>query len=274
MKRKFKFTVIAVLAIAVVACVTNNESVNKQDRQDLEYESVIAELEALKSQTSLNVETRVAKWWKWLIVGAVDAGVGFGTANPGAGVAASALTFTMLQADSKAAEKPEGKYNPSIKPVSRSLNNLEIEGTKYGALHNQVIINLYQEHGESLFENTQEDLMGYINAELAQMRTAYVHRIIRLDDITPYLDEYVNAKSLDDFFKGLARLHPDKINELNVLKVIIEGFEHVDMETDNGEYATAAIRIINASDMSLSNKTALAEGISIANASFRLWNLP
>lgn len=74
------------------------------------------------------------------------------------------------------------------------------------------------------------------------------------------------------YITELKIIHPNKSEELDVLKVSLEGFQYIDPETDNGQYAKSVVTLIEDSNINPDSKNALISGVSVANASVRLWN--
>lgn len=61
--------------------------------------------------------------------------------------------------------------------------------------------------------------------------------------------------------------------ELAVLKEVMRGYEILDIENDNSEYAQALVDIVSKSNISAESKKKLLGAIAVANASVRLWNI-
>ena len=167
---------------------------------------------------------------------------------------------------------------PSLRASEISLTNLEIsEGNNDGEIHNTVIYNLYDRYGEEMFEFESEELLSLISTEVYNLTgSSPVSNDTNIEafaaEMDTYTSAYLRSNSVNDFVTELKVLHPDKADELEVLKVSLEGFQYVDPETDNGEYAKKVVTIIEDSNIDSTSKDALISGVSIANASVRLWN--
>lgn len=116
-------------------------------------------------------ETRIPRWLRLIVTIAVDAGAGFATANPAVGIAASSLAWTMLKSKKKDVAQKESSLNPSILSMTH-IKDKELgssTNSDMGYIHNQVLVNLYDKYGESMFDFSPYKLVNYINIEIAKI---------------------------------------------------------------------------------------------------------
>lgn len=138
-------------------------------------------------------------------------------------------------------------------------------------------MNLNERYGEDMFELPEESLIREVANEVAKLKGCTLEEAIGdIDDasaqIKIFTDAYINSTSIEEYTAKLKIYYPQKATEIDVLKITFEGFQQVDVETDNGEYAKEVTRIIDESAIPTTMKTDLKSGVSIANASTRLWN--
>lgn len=85
--------------------------------------------------------------------------------------------------------------------------------------------------------------------------------------------ELCNVDStVEDYFISLKSEFPEKEQILSIYEPIIEGLQTANPVEDNGEYVTLIMSVIDNSSVQQSIKEDLKSGLTIANASARLWN--
>lgn len=278
MKKSIFFSVLIVCAFILSSC-SSDEKINVVDEQTkTAFDDVKANVMALNVETFGQIrkpETR-ARWWKWLVTIAVDAGAGFGTGNAAVGISASTLTWTML--------KSENVKNQSIHPAEVSMEHIALEKLNYitsdidmGYVHNKVLVTMYEKYGESMFSFSNETLVSLVNKEVAaltgqelsslELQPSYV-----LSETKKYIDAFDPNGTIEEYFSNIKRFVPlVRHAELDVLEVVMDGLLQVDIDTDNGKYASNVITIVNNSNLTITQKNNIINGVSIGNASRRLW---
>ena len=303
--KKYLF-IAAAICVFVSSCAKNDSaSIEiKNEPSSNPYAELSAQIESL-NQDYLVPETR-AKWWKFLITAVADAGVGLATGNVGYAISASSLTWTVLKdvngksdssssstsssstsssstsssSTSSSTSPATGEFiKPSIKEVETSLVYLDVcDGSvNDGEIHNTVINNIYNRYGEEMFELESEELLTLVATEVAYLTNSTSSSVIAdidkaVSDMSVYTSAYLRSNSVNDYITELKIIHPNKSEELDVLKVSLEGFQYIDPETDNGQYAKSVVTLIEDSNINPDSKNALISGVSVANASVRLWN--
>lgn len=278
MKKSIFFAVLVVCAFSLSSCSSDEKLNVVKEQTKPAFDEVKASIAALNVETFGQIrkpETR-ARWWKWLVTIAVDAGAGFGTGNAAVGVSASTLTWTML--------KSENVKNQSIHPVEVSMQHIAVEELNYirtdidmGYVHNKVLVNLYEKYGESIFNLTDETLIPLVNKEVAtltgqklsslELESSYV-----LSETKKYINAFNPNGTIEEYFSNIKRFIPlERHAELDVLEVALEGLLQVDINTDNGKYASDVITIVNNSDLTTLQKNNIINGVAVGNASRRLW---
>lgn len=275
-----------VVFLSIVICVLVS-SCGKRIEADESLSNPYVELSTQIQGLNQNYITpgTKARWWKYLITAVADAGVGLATGRIDYAISASSLTWTMLKdlSDNSGSSStaPElGDRNTSIYDVDVSLTNLDVyeeEGLSDGEIHNIVINNIYNVYGEAMFELESEELLVLVANEVASLTNSNPSSVISdidraCSEVSVYTNAYLRSSSVDDYIAELKAIHPDKADELDVLKAALEGFQFIDPETDDGQYARDVVNLIEDSDIDDASKNTLTSSVSIANASVRLWN--
>lgn len=268
----------SVLIIALSSCTKDVQITEIPVVEDAAVENLKADLTSL-NETMFGESTVVtkAKWWKFLVTALVDAGSGLLTGNISIGISASSLTWTVLK-DVGVVKKNETSFNPS----SVSLTELKLEDDNEtilsdGEIHNIVLLNLNERYGEDMFKLPKEILIREVANEVASLKGCTSEEAIAdIDEASAqvkiFTDAYINSSSIEEYTATLKRYYPQKAAEIDVLEITFEGFQQVDVETDNGEYAREVTKIIDESAIPTTMKAELKSGVSLANASTRLWN--
>ena len=81
------------------------------------------------------------------------------------------------------------------------------------------------------------------------------------------------SNDIDEFINKLQLTSPEQSQLLEILNVILDGYDSLDVTNDNGKYEKSVQRIINNSQIPKSSKDKLNDAVSVANASSRLWNV-
>lgn len=92
-----------------------------------------------------------------------------------------------------------------------------------------------------------------------------------LSETEKYIDAFDPNGTVEQYFSNIKKLIPlERHTELDVLGVAMNGLIQVDVETDNGKYASDVITIINDSELTTIQKKSITDGVSVGNASRRL----
>lgn len=284
-----KMFAILMTLFTVISCSTNQ----KDDFQRIENEMVEITpdyLEVIDGINEINaglksVETR-ARWWKYLCTAIADAGVSLiPGSNVAAGISASTLVWGMLKEVKKAVDDTRAATEPilSLRDSSVSLTRLvdpdwnTYESDSDGYLHNRVIVNLYEDYGEALFDLSTSEFTDLAFAELARVEGREIeYSQSEMDEIYTSIDEYVNAfitsETPDDFFNYLKIQYPGKNGEIEILKAAMDGFMALDVNKDEGEYVKKVMGVVDDSNLNDDSKKNVKSSLAVANASTRLWN--
>lgn len=277
MKKYFVF-LFSCLIITLSSCTKDAQNTEMPVLEDVAVESLKADLTSL-NETMFGESFIVtkAKWWKFLVTALVDAGAGLLTSNVSIGISASSLTWTILK-DVCAVKQNETSFNPSsIALTELKLGNDGETLLSDGEIHNIVLMNLNEKYGEDMFELPEETLIREVANEVAELKGCSLEEAIAdIDEassqIKIFTDAYINSSSIEEYTTTLKKYYPQNATEIDVLEITFEGFQQVDVDTDNGEYAREVTRIIDESAIPTTMKNDLKLGVSIANASTRLWN--
>ena len=216
-----------------------------------------------------------------MLTAIADAGVGLLTGNVGYAISASSLTWTVVKDLSvqKIETKSDDETFCSVRDSVFAMSHLDIDGNDNndGVLHNQVILKLYERYGEELFKLPEEVLLQAVADEVALLTGCEANEVIpnvaeAKVEMKVYTDAYIESANVDEYIGRLKAVNPEKADALDVLKITLEGFQFVDIKTDDGRYAEKVLDVIDNSDVSPEMKADLSSGVAIANASTRLWN--
>lgn len=281
--KKLIYLVSTVLALAFASC-------NKNAGIDVETTKDSSELMSLKEQlialnTTLPQSQDIAvkaKWWHYVLVAAADAGGFFlgGGASAGAvavtaGCTVSTLVWNIVKEDEK--KETKGSDSSNFEPFNdREVALSCVEGV--GLIHNKVILDLYEDHGESLF-GYEDDVLLPLVAEKVSSEIESSQNEVSLsvqeqkDIVSATVNAYASSSTIGEFIASLELSAPEKSALLEVVSVILEGFDSIDAIDDNGEYSSAVQELISDSDVSEEAKEILVSTTSVANASARLWKV-
>lgn len=234
-------------------------------------------------------------WLRWLIVGAVDAVTGVATGNAAVAISASALSNTLIKDTESSTAKDTSteqstvstdaspsKMPSAINPSYISLSNISATeigystAFDYGYLHNQTIYNIFEKYEEEVYSFTANELVSVINKELSiltgesfellEAQNAYV-----VEQATLFAAAAVDVQDYDEYLDNILKITPTSMHsEIEALRVLLDGMQYMDIETE-ADYASAALTILDNSLLSVKQKVSLSRGISIGNASLRLW---
>ncbi|MBR1698658.1 MAG: hypothetical protein IJ714_02605 [Bacteroidales bacterium] len=267
----------------LVSCKKNSDKALETDSQS-EFTILKEQLVALNATLPKNDEVVTkAKWWKYLLVAAADAGGFFlgGGVSAGAGaVSAACSVSTLVWGLIKEERKQETKTVIGDVPVL-NFNDSDIaltcvEGA--GLVHNRVILDLYEEKGEELFIYDEKTLLPLVAEKVA------IETNCTLDEATLSVQEqrnivnktveaYFNASTIEGFIDNLELETLERAALSDIVNVILTGFESIDAIADNGSYSLAVQSIISESGISNDAKQILNSTTSVANASARLWKV-
>jgi len=258
-------------------------SCNKQQDTQLNSEE-LAGFESLKSElldlnnslpeTNLSVDTKSLKWWHYLIIGAADAAGGF---IPGGGVAtaisASTLAWTIID---KERHPKEEKTKGLSSLTTNSINSKDIalnfvDGD--GEVHNEVILSLYYQYGEGLFELPEVTLNSVISKKVTEF-TGVKTTITKtqMGQIQDVVNAYFSSDTIEEFVDGLACTSGQRKEVKEIINILLDGYSKIDPIEDCGRYSKNVSKAINMSEIPIEAKETLNNFSSVANASSRLWN--
>lgn len=272
------------LLFASCAKSTNGHLGDNNDNEA--YDSLKEQLVALNTTLPQRTEemTRV-RWWKYLLVAAADAGGFFLAGGAGTGAVAvttgctvSTLVWDVIKGESKSAINTKASLEDT---ESFSINDAEIalscvDGP--GLVHNKVIYDLYEDNGEALFDLSKDELLPLVAEKVSIESDCTIEKASllvsdQLDVVEQTVDAYVSSATIDEFVDKIKLSAPDKAVLLEVVNLILEGFDSIDAVEDNGRYCSSVQKIISESEISSGAKEMLVSTVSVANASARLWKI-
>lgn len=272
--RKLQFLA-SVLAIAVCFAGCNNETEELQTLSKNEVtaiENVKSEITALNAnyKSNLNPQTRMRKWLRWLIFGAADAaGAIFGGLEGACGASTLAWTVTKDEVASKQ-QTVQTEPASAIKP-----NNLsKVAVGSIGYVHNTVISNTFQKN-KDIYSKNSKDVLNLVFEELSSHTAVVLSKSQKADIVrkTNIIVKTFNInKSIEEYYNELITLttDPKQKEALKVCSMVLDGLQYVD--GNDITYINNVKTIINKSALNPVMKTILLNGISVADASAKLWN--
>lgn len=289
MKRINTFIVAAAMVLSFTGCsneVTGLSSLNKE--QTKEIENVKVELTDLNNSYKATAQTRgLKKWLRWLIFGAADVAGALGGGVSGA-CTASSLAWTVTKSETMA-EKPEQETATKTTSLtetraqviqlsdSADIKNGNLEGLDEGSmgyLHNKVISSAFIEN-EDICTKSNEEVMNIILDELKK-QTGMDFSESQRKEVMAYTTKIINSfdssKTVEEYFKELEAQTTDvkQKEALSICGMVLDGLQYVD--DNDTTYAETATKIIQNSSIDPEMKKTLLDGVSVANASAKLWN--
>lgn len=281
MKKSLFIMICASLMMLVSSsCTRTEESMSQIQNEDKELIALKNQLEELNSTLPDRVESTKAAWWKYLVVAAADAGGFFlaGASGPSAVSAAcavSTLAWSVVKEDMKTATRSFGESDQvSLRDPEIALSKVNGEGL----LHNKIIISMYNDFGEDLFSMKEDDLLPEVTDRVSQETGEVVSDDVLLtakqrEVVSKTVRAYDESDTVDEFIEKLSLSAPEKASLLELVNVILEGFDKIDPIKDDGKYNDAVMDLVSGADISRESKETLNSTTSVANASSRLWKM-
>jgi hypothetical protein len=226
------------------------------------------------------IEPTKAKWWSYLLTGLADVGGFFGAGGAGlekgkaspisAAVGASTLIWNLTKDAGYASSNSDPAYS-IINDAQIALSQVDGEGY----IHNKAILDLYEENGDSLFFFSIEKLLPLIYEKVAiESRSSEGTYATSKEDtriVNDVLSAYSSSTTIDEYFEKLKTISPGNDEVLDVLSIIMAGFDSIDAVANDGVYYNEVRKIVSHSAVSEETKEIIISSLSIANASSRLW---
>lgn len=264
--------------LAIVICLTgcNKES---EELPTLSKNEVAA-IESVKNELSeLNVtyrsnlvpQTRIPKWLRWVIFGAADAaGAVFGGVS--GACAASTLAWTVTKAEVSKVETTTTQEAPAS--AIKSDNLINIENGSIGYVHNVVIANTMVNNSD-IYSKSSEDVLDIVLTELGNQTGTVISESQKADIIsntTRIVNSFDANKTVEEYYNELIQQTSDlkQKEALEICSIVLDGLQYVD--DNDTSYLENATTIVKNSDLEPELKATLLDGISVANASVKLWN--
>lgn len=269
--------VIAMLLISAILCSCNSEQLcNEHSVQDdaIAIENVKSDLMQLNDSylpLSSN-QKRMPKWLRWLIFGAADtAGAIFG----GVGGACSASTLAWTVTKQEMSNTQNG--TSSTAHIATPLKSNYLQGITPGSagyIHNAVISSAFNMNN-NICELRDEEIFSVVFCALEKetgntLSNTEKSRII--DCTNTIINSFDVNKSVSEYIDDLIlqTTNQQKKYALDVCKTVLDGLQYID-DTDT-TYVKSVTETISNSNLSKELKKSIMDGISIADASAKLWN--
>lgn len=172
---------------------------------------------------------------------------------------------------------PEPLLEESVSMTNLKKEQWTGEGSSAGILHNTVINNLYHQLGDDFFAISDTVIIYGVAKEVSLLTdqdsiALYSAIIENLEIIRECVDSCKTNNSINEYIGFLKRKFPENSQQLTVFETILEGLQKIDPIENNGEYTDRVMRIIDSSAVREPIKRDLRQGLTVANASARLWN--
>lgn len=285
MKDLNKIIIITVIlfSLFVVYGCTNKQHNVSQDPEIEAINDLIHEIEIINNTyPSINTETR-GDWWHYILTAFVDGCAGllvlqipilqYQTLT--CAILASNIFYERLPNVCSAESSPLRDDEVALTYIDNEL--WTGEGSRSGYLHNRVIFNLYETHGDEFFSLPEEEMALLVSEEVSLLTgedadLLYAATIDNMSIINRCVELCNVDSTVEDYFISLKNEFPEKEQILSIYEPIIEGLQTANPVEDNGEYVTLIMSVIDNSSVQQSIKEDLKSGLTIANASARLWN--
>lgn len=140
-----------------------------------------------------------------------------------------------------------------------------------GAIHNAAILSTFIQNNQNYSNTTQ-----LVESTLSSLKKLGVNTSgVNISQLAINVDKYF--QDIDDpddhvVFERLRKLDPNRTDELNVLENYFSNVQYLDNLYDITEFTDNYVHIIDKSKISYTAKSNIISNISIAPASFNLWN--
>lgn len=272
-----KKTNVFIIAIAMVLTFTgcNNEvtglpSLSKEQTEAIE--NVKVELGNLNDSYKDSQTRGLKKWLRWLIFGAADVAGALGGGVSGA-CAASTLAWTVTKEEKVAETRAQFTRIDDIADL-KDENLAGLDEGSMGYTHNKVISSAFK-NNEDICTKSKEEILAIVLDELKKQTGTELSENQKkevMEYTTKILNSFDSNKTVEEYFKELEAQTTDvqQKEALNICSMVLDGLQYVD--DSDVTYAETATKIIQKSSLSLDLKKTLIDGISVANASAKLWN--
>lgn len=272
-KLNFLSGVLAIV-ICLTGCSKESEDLSRLSKND------VAAIETVKNELSeLNVvyknnfapQTRMPKWLRWVIFGAADAaGAVFGGVS--GACAASTLAWTVTKAETVTVETSTTQSTPAS--AIKSDNLVNIESGSIGYVHN-VVITSAMVNNTDIYSKSSEEVLDVVLAELENQTGAVISESQKADIIsntTRIVNTFDANKTVEEYYNELIQQTDDlkQKEALEICSIVLDGLQYVD--DNDTAYIESATTIVKDSNLDPELKATLLDGISVANASVKLWN--
>lgn len=266
--------VMMLLAISLVSC--SNEAISTKEPLDdnrLVVDVVKNELIELNASYKpvQNSQKRMPKWLRWVVLSAADvAGAIYG----GVGGACQASTFAWMITKDQLVTTDSQPTNIILNSDIFKEDNLQgIEVGSTGYLHNIVITSAFEKN-QDLQRLSTEEIMSVIFQSLENETSTAISETEKnaiINSTNLIISSFNPNNGFEDFIDNVKEKtsNQDTKDALDICKIVLDGLQFVD---DNDSlYVKSAIKIIKESSLNDSQKSILTDGISVANASAKLW---
>lgn len=152
----------------------------------------------------------------------------------------------------------------------------DAEAHSSGYYHNRIITDLYNKYGNDILNLSVNVLDSLITQKVAVYNVEhdmnYTVEGCDTASVNFVCSTCLNSESLEECIQTFTEQCPDMTSELQVIKAIFERLEEIDIDTEDGDFASEATYIIGNANIPDDVKVRLETILSIANASIRLWN--
>lgn len=276
--KTFAFLSLVLLIFVGTACseVSSDETLHGNPQKS-DYQLLNENIKALNLEPA-GPHTRFWKGWKYIGGFGADSFMFFLTHNIKHSISASIHVYRFIKTlEEITSDEAESTLNDRDTAMSAFADKddkfIDIDNDAY--IHNTVILDLYDEYGEDLFEMDLDELYDAVTARVNEINGYNADDVIEdtssLEEIDDATEAYIDAETPAEYIAELSAIYPDKAEQLSVLQSIFEGFLNADTDEAKTEYTSKIVDIIENSNISDEDKEDLKKSVCIANASARLW---
>lgn len=250
------------LCLSVIGCSSSDvEETNKLSTKEVQALTELkSDLYAVIAEYAKSNTRGLKKWLRWLIFGAADA-AGFVTGGGAVAISVSTLAWTVTKAEK------EISTNSDFKDCAE----VALDKGSIGYAHNELSQKIVREHQDSLLgmpidqlaEIVEEESKAYPAIENKSVDREILKQIISTFNADASIQDNMNA------FKQFTN-DPQKQEALDICGIVLEGLQNVSDE--NTTYIDQVNRLVDASPVGFQTKKMIKGGISVADASAKLWN--
>ena len=262
MKKFFVYGLCLTLCLSGIGCSSSDvEETNKLSTKEVQALTELkSDLYAVNAEYAKTNTRGLKKWLRWLIFGAADA-AGFVTGGGALAVSASTLAWTVTKEE-------KGVTQDS---TFKNCAEVDIDEESIGYAHNKLSQKIVKAYEESLPSMSINQLAEIVEKE-SKVYPAIENKSVDRGTLKQIISAFNADASIQENLNAFKQFTDDsqKQEALDICGIVLEGLQNVSDE--NTTYIDQVNRLVDAASIRPQTKKMIKGGISVANASAKLWN--